>query len=110
MARSSDTTLMVRFEGAVDSSLTSATSKVEGELERTGRNVEGTSKKHKSGIMGLAAGVGAAAGTMLAGGLMKVVDFAADSVGRAIEGAGKLEQSLGAVDTVFKGNADQMHA
>lgn len=110
MARSSDTTLMVRFEGQVDSSLPAATSKVERDLERTGQNVENTSKKHKSGIMGLAAGVGAAAGTMIGGGLMKVVDFAVDSISGAITGAGQLEQSIGAIDTVFKGNADQMNA
>lgn len=109
MGKSSDTTLMVKFQGEVDSSLTAATSKVEGELNRSGQSVTETSKKHKNVMVGLAAGLGSAAGTMIGSGLVKAVDFVADSFKRSIEGAGTLQQSIGAVDTVFKGNADQMH-
>lgn len=110
MSRSSDTTLMVRFAGEVDPSLKSSASTVERDLDQTGARVEGTSGKHKSAMMGLAAGLGSAAGTMIGAGLTKAVDLVTDSFSQAISGAGALQQSIGAIDTVFKGGASQMHA
>jgi phage-related protein len=62
---------------------------------------------------------GEAMGTGILSGLKPVLGamaglFAASSVvnffGSAIKGAGDLEQSVGAIDTVFKGSASQMHS
>ena len=61
--------------------------------KRTGRGIAGGIAK-SAGIIG-AAVAGLAIG---------------DQIMKSITGAGDLEQSVGAIDTVFKGNADQMHA
>lgn len=54
---------------------------------------------------GIAAKAGAAVGVGLAAAGAAAGVYLTDAVGKA----GNLEQSIGAVDTVFKGNADQMH-
>ena len=59
-----------------------------------------------SGAMGKIGGVmaAAAAATVAAAGGMAV------GIGKAVQAASSLEQSSGAIDAVFKGNADQMHS
>ena len=109
MAGKSDRTLMVRFEGEVDKSVENSARKVEGELDQTGKRAVETSKKHQNVMIGLAAGVGAAAGQMAAKGLGMIADFVVDSAKQAITQAGNLEQSIGAIDAVFKDSAAQMH-
>lgn len=110
MARGgSDRTLMVRFEGEVDASVGRSAQQVETMLDQTGDRTAKTSAKHQGVMMGVAAGLTSAAVTMVAGGLMRVVDFVGDSISQSIAQAGALEQSVGAVDAVFKGSADQMH-
>lgn len=48
----------------------------------------------------------AAGAAAVAVGMKKLIDYGREAVSMA----GDLEQSVGAIDTVFKGNADQMHA
>lgn len=49
-------------------------------------------------------------GKMAAAGIAVATGAAVAFGGAAVDAAGDLEQSIGAIDTVFKGSADQMHA
>ena len=53
--------------------------------------------------------VGALTGALAAGGALMGGAVVIDQFKKAISGAGDLEQSVGAIDSVFKGNADVMH-
>lgn len=58
----------------------------------------------------MAAGIGAGIGTVLASGISRGVSAVATVIPDAIAAGGQLEQSIGAIDTVFKGSSGQMHA
>lgn len=71
------------------------------EADRVGKQAGGRmSTAFKDSFKGVAAGLAAAFGTA------QVIGFFKD----AVSGAGNLQQSIGAVDTVFKGSSAQIHA
>lgn len=84
-----------RIKGHLKGGLKSATDAAEGQAERGGREAGGGfSSAFKGAIGGLAAGFSIAA---VVGGIKDVADA-----------AGEAEQSIGAIDAVFKGNSDVM--
>lgn len=76
--------------------------------EREGReSADGFSSKFTSGVKGLGGKISGLIGPALAGiGVAAIGKGAFDIVGKA----GDLEQSIGAIDTIFKSSSDQMHA
>lgn len=57
----------------------------------------------------VAAGLGAGIGTVLGAGIGRGLSAISNLIPDALTAGGNLEQSIGAVDTVFKGSADTIH-
>lgn len=57
----------------------------------------------------MAAGIGAGVGTILATGISRGMSAVGSIIPDAISAGGELEQSMGAIDTVFKAGAGSMH-
>ena len=80
--------------------------KMRSHAEKAGKeSADGFSAKLKGGLGGLAGGLGKVLGPLAAlGGVAAIGGGLKD----AISGAGQLEQSVGAVQSIFKGGSDQM--
>ena len=87
---------MADFKADATKNLRGAFSGVEAEAESAGRASSGKFKSAFTGAL-------AAAGGLFAG--VQLFDFGRDAIFKA----GDIEQSIGAVDAVFKGSAERMH-
>ena len=87
---------MSDFKADATKNLRGAFNGVEAEAEAAGRSASGKFKSAFTGAL-------TAAGGLFAG--VQLFDFGRDAIFKA----GDIEQSIGAVDAVFKGSADRMH-
>ena len=103
-------TLLAKFEGKVDPSLSAAAGKTKTVLDQAADEVESSSKRHNESMMMLATGFGAAIGTIVGDALVRAKDAVVDFVKGSVDAASDLKESVGLTTMIFGDQAAAMDA